>query len=93
MRIRLIVAHVATIAVASLGGLANRAVYGFGCFYERHPFGSACSDAGLRAAFLEGAVITAAVIYTIWACVAVIVFLFRRRKRTATKTAVLEVFD
>jgi len=93
MRIRLIVAHAATIAVASLGGSINSSIAGFGCFYERQPFGSACSDALLRTAFLEGAVITAAVLYAIWACVAVIVFLFRRRKRTAAKTAVLEVFD
>jgi hypothetical protein len=61
-----IAANAAILFIASLAGWLGKALYGFGCFYSKQPYGSACSpEQGLNA-FWGWFIPTAAILYLVW---------------------------
>jgi len=61
-----IAANAAILFIASVAGWLRKAVYGFGCFYTKQPYGSACNPEAGLSAFWEWFIPTAAALYGVW---------------------------
>ena len=73
-----VAANAAILLIAGLVGGAGRLGYGIGCFYERHPLGSACNPEQGQSAFLSGFVPTAVVLYAILGLILGLAFAARK---------------
>ncbi len=62
-----IAAHVVIVCLSFLMGTLGQASYGLGCFYEKHPFGSACEASAGYWAFAQFLLATAGCFYGAWA--------------------------
>ena len=63
---RAIAAHVAIAVLTLLAGYVGYASYGFGCFYARKPYGSACNNAEAWFDFLQFSFPAVIVLYGLW---------------------------
>jgi len=84
---RTIAAHVVILCVAFVVGLLGRASYGLSCFYAKQPFGSSCSFFEGMLAFLEFGVLTAVILYAVWAAVFVVWRMLRNVGRVPKDTS------
>ena len=73
MRWRTIAVSLAIFAVALAIGILARLDYGFRCFYERSPYGSACDDGQAMMVFVGNTFWTAVALYTYWGFVHLII--------------------
>jgi hypothetical protein len=77
-----IAAHVVILFLAFVAGVLGQVSYGFSCFYAKQPFGNSnCSYFEGMLAFLELAILTAAILYAVWATVFVVWRMLRNMAR------------
>jgi hypothetical protein len=67
--------HLAIVAIAVVVGYVARLGYGFNCFYQRSPFGSACDDRQAFTTFIHSALATASLLYAIWGVILLVRYL------------------